>query len=245
VTTGGDDDELLREQQTFYRARAPEYDEWWQRRGRYDRGADETEEWWRQVATVEAALAAFGPRGDVLELAGGTGWWTERLARTATTLTVVDSSPETIAISRGRVGRADVEYVVADVFGWHPRRRYDVVFFSFWLSHVPRRRFGAFWELVRACLVPDGRAFLIDNRAGPAPAPNTRDPYIVSYQPDLHIRRLGDGSEYRVVKVMYEPDELASLLDAEGWDAEIEGTRWFVFGSARRNRLTRRMSPER
>jgi hypothetical protein len=34
---------------------------------------------------VEQALATFGATGDVLELAGGTGWWTERLAHTATT----------------------------------------------------------------------------------------------------------------------------------------------------------------
>jgi demethylmenaquinone methyltransferase/2-methoxy-6-polyprenyl-1,4-benzoquinol methylase len=245
VTVGADDDELLREQQAFYRARAPEYDEWWQRRGRYDRGRDDTEEWGRQVAVVEAALTSFGPAGDVLELAGGTGWWTGRLARTATTLTVVDASPETIAISRERVGRGDIDYVVADVFEWRPPRPYDVVFFSFWLSHVPRHRFGAFWDLVRSCLVADGRVFFIDNRTASTPAPDDRDPYVAEYAPDLHIRRLNDGSRYRVVKVMYEPDELASLLAAEGWDAEVDGTSWFVFGSARRSRFTRRMSPGR
>jgi len=31
----------------------------------------------------------------VLELAGGTGWWTEQLIRTADRLTVVDASSET------------------------------------------------------------------------------------------------------------------------------------------------------
>ena len=44
-----DDDGLLAEQRAYYRARAPEYDEWWQRRGRYDRGSDLAEEWDRQV----------------------------------------------------------------------------------------------------------------------------------------------------------------------------------------------------
>ena len=34
-----DSDELLAEQRSFYRARAPEYDEWWQRQGPYDQGA--------------------------------------------------------------------------------------------------------------------------------------------------------------------------------------------------------------
>jgi SAM-dependent methyltransferase len=225
------DDDLLEEQRAFYRARAPEYDEWWQRRGRYDRGEDETREWHRQVGMVDAALASFDARGDVLELAGGTGWWTQRLAATAEHLTVVDASPEALAISRERVGRTDVDYVVADVFGWRPERSFDTVFFSFWLSHVPRRSFSVFWSLVRSYLAPDGQVFLIDNRTDPTPGPGTKDPYVIEYGPDLHLRRLNDGSEYRVVKVMYEPDELQQLLAAEGWHAQMDATRWFIFGS--------------
>ena len=226
------DDDLLAEQRAFYRARAPEYDEWWQRRGRYDRGPESAREWHRQVATIEDALAAFGPRGDVLELAGGTGWWTQRLATTAQRLTVVDASEEALALNRERVGRADIEYQNSDLFSWQPQRRYDVVFFSFWLSHVPRARFGAFWALVRSCLTPEGRVFLIDNRHDPAPEPHRQDPYVVEYADDLQLRRLSDGSEYWVVKVMYEPDELQRVIESEGWRAQIAGLRWFIFGSA-------------
>lgn len=228
-----DDDALLAEQRAFYRARAPEYDEWWQRRGRYDRGEELAAEWHRQVATLEASLTAFDATGDVLELAAGTGWWTERLAASAAHLTVVDASAETLALNRERVGRDDVAYVLADLFDWQPPpRRFDVVFFSFWLSHVPRARFRAFWELVRSCLAPGGRVFLIDNRVDPTAAAESGDPYVVGYSPDLHLRRLKDGSEYRVVKVMYEPDELTALLAAEGWDAHLAATRWFLYGSA-------------
>jgi hypothetical protein len=54
----------------------------------------------------------------------------------------------------------------------------------------------------------------------------------VAYGPDLHLRRLSDGSEFRVVKVMYQPDELQSLIEAEGWRADVQATRWFLFGTA-------------
>ena len=227
-------DDLVDEQIAYYRARAPEYDEWWQRRGRYDRGEDETEEWHRQVAVVEAALASFAATGDVLELAGGTGWWTERLARTADRLTVVDASPETVALNRERVGRADVEYVLADLFSWESPRTFDVVFFSFWLSHVPRSRFSAFWSFVRECVAPGGRVFLIDNSKDPeTESTNVKDPYVVEYAPDLHHRQLNHGAEFRVVKVMYDVDELSSLIEAEGWRTDLRATRWFLYGSAR------------
>ena len=224
---------VLAEQRAYYRARAPEYDEWWQRRGRYDRGSDVATEWEGQVVRVAAALDNFGATGDVLELAGGTGWWTARLARTATHLTVVDSSPETLELNRERVGRPDVDYVVADLFTWHPQRTYDVVFFSFWLSHVPRSRFPAFWTLVRSCLAPGGRVFLIDNRDDPRPTSEIEDPYVVCRGPDLDLRRLHDGSQFHVVEVFFEPGEMQSLLGHHGWIARLDATRWFIFGQAR------------
>jgi SAM-dependent methyltransferase len=230
-----DDEGLLAGQRSYYRARAPEYDEWWQRQGRFDRGEKELLEWRRQVAVVDDALASFGVTGSVLELAGGTGWWTDRLARTADSLTVVDSSPEVLALNQMRVGRSDVNYVVADLFDWRAHSHYDVVFFSFWLSHVPRARFGEFWSFVRSCLTPSGRAFLIDNRNDPQPETTAKDPFVLKYDTDLHVRRLRDGSEHQVVSVMYEPGELQWLIEAEGWKAEIQATRCFIFGSAHRS----------
>ena len=226
-----DDDALLAEQRAYYRARATEYDEWWQRRGRFDRGSEMSEEWDRQVSLVAAALGTFGATGRVLELAGGTGWWTQRLARTADRLTVVDSSPETLDLNRNRVGRSDVDYVVADLFSWQPQRTYDVVFFSFWLSHVPRQRFSAFWSLVQTCLAPSGRVFVVDNR-DPDRGGELDDAYVMRAGPDLDLRRLHDGSRYQVVEIFYEPDELRSLLDQEGWTAKIGATPWFIFGDA-------------
>jgi demethylmenaquinone methyltransferase/2-methoxy-6-polyprenyl-1,4-benzoquinol methylase len=227
-----EDRELLADQVAFYRARAPKYDEWWQRLGAYDRGAETAEEWDRQVAHVEKALDEFSAAGNVLELAGGTGWWTERLARTADHLRVIDSSPEALEINRARTNRAGIDYEVADLFSWRPDQRYDVVFFSFWLSHVPRGRFSAFWSLVRSCLSPGGRVFLIDNRNDPLPTADAQDPYVLLYEPDRHVRRLDDGRQYNVVKVMYEPEELEALVRDLGWTAKIGATRWFLFGSA-------------
>ena len=228
-----DDDELLAEQVAFYRARAPRYDEWWQRRGAYARGPAVDLEFDRQVHHVEDALRSFAIGGDVLELAGGTGWWTERLARSADHLTVVDSSPEALELNRARVGDPGVEYHVADIFDWSPETRYDVVFFSFWLSHVPRRRFAGFWSMVRSYLRPAGRVFLVDNHQDPDPGEDVRDPYVRRYETDRHVRHLDDGREYHVVKVMYEPDELASRLADLGWIAELRATPWFLYGSAR------------
>lgn len=219
---------LLAEQQEYYRARAPEYDEYFLRRGRYDQGAEENARWFREGEQVQRALA---PGGDVLELAGGTGWWTEHLLRTADRVTVVDGSLEMMAVNRARVG-ADagrVEYVHADLFEWTPARTYDAVFFGFWLSHVPPDRFDAFWAMVRAALRPGGRAYFVDSLQ-----PATSAPHPTSAEdPDIALRRLNDGREFRVVKIFWEPVALAARLRALGWSADVRATeRFFVYGSA-------------
>jgi demethylmenaquinone methyltransferase/2-methoxy-6-polyprenyl-1,4-benzoquinol methylase len=119
--------DLLADQRAFYRARPPEYDEWWRRRDRYDRGPDDAAEWDRQIQQVTNAADQFGRLGDVLELAGGTGWWSRHLAQKAASLAVIDSSDETLSINRQRVGRTHVTYIVADIFTWRPDRHYDTV----------------------------------------------------------------------------------------------------------------------
>jgi demethylmenaquinone methyltransferase/2-methoxy-6-polyprenyl-1,4-benzoquinol methylase len=221
-------DDLIAEQRCYYAARAPEYEDWWFRRGRYDRGAAENAAWFDEVAELEAALDDFGASGDVLELACGTGLWTRRLQRTAGRLVAVDASAETLELSRTRTGRG-VEYVQADVFEWVPTERFDVCFFSFWLSHVPAQRFDDFWALVAGALRPGGRVFLIDSAAGDTAHP----------RPDgeeLELRQLHDGREFRIVKRHWEPDELVERVARLGWSLDVRRTRrgHLLYGSGSR-----------
>ena len=95
-------DGLLAEQVAYYRARAPEYDQWWLREGKFDHGEEFNRRWEAEIDRVHAALADFAPRGDVLELAAGTGLWTVLLTRWADHITAVDSSPEALAINAQR-----------------------------------------------------------------------------------------------------------------------------------------------
>jgi demethylmenaquinone methyltransferase/2-methoxy-6-polyprenyl-1,4-benzoquinol methylase len=138
-----DEPKLLAEQLAYYRARAGEYDQWFLREGRYDRGPEHRAEWFREVAVVEAALREAGPHGHALELACGTGLWTQHLAASATHVTAVDASPEVIALNRERFRSDRIDYVVADIFSLQLDRSFDFVLFTFWLSHVPSR-FEAF-----------------------------------------------------------------------------------------------------
>jgi hypothetical protein len=67
------DDDLIEQQLRYYRQRAGEYDQWFFREGRYDRGPAHREQWFAELATIEAALREALPSGEVLELACGSG----------------------------------------------------------------------------------------------------------------------------------------------------------------------------
>jgi SAM-dependent methyltransferase len=206
-------DELLREQQEHYRKLAPTYDE----------VSDDP------AIADDRLLTGLPIRGEVLELACGTGRWTRYLADRCTGVTAVDGAPEMLAIARSRTAGRDIEFVRADLFEWKPPRQYDAVFFGFWLSHVPPEAFGPFWTMVAAALRPGGSACFVDE----SDTARVFEPNIPDPAAPVAIRQAG-GEEHRIVKVFYAPGQLADLLAGEGWSADIRrvGDRFFA-GCAR------------
>ena len=79
-------DELLREQATYYRALADQYD------GAYEMRED--------LQSLEALSEGLPIAGEVLELACGTGQWTRLLAARGHRVTAVDAAPEMLARAR-------------------------------------------------------------------------------------------------------------------------------------------------
>jgi SAM-dependent methyltransferase len=208
--------QVLAEQLAYYRAAAPVYES----RSLPGWGG----------AEVAAALEAFEPRGDVLELACGPGMWTELLLSYAASVTAVDGAPEMLARARARVGSERVQFVEADLFSWKPQRRYDVVFFGFWLSHVPPHRFEEFWSLMDDCLLPGGRIFFADDAVRPP------EELIEGEASSIVQRRLDDGRAYRIVKVPYALAELETRLAALGWRFTFTQTSGgFFWGSGGRS----------
>ncbi len=226
-------DAFLRDQIDYYRARAGEYDEWFLRRGRYDRGATENAAWFHNVAELRRRLDAFRPTGNVLELACGTGLWTQQLVRYADAVTAIDAAAETLTINRARLQHERVTYVQADLFEWQPTRRYDVIFFSFWLSHVPPARFAPFWQMVDSALADNGRVFFIDSLH--VESSTATNQHLSAAASHVQERLLNDGRRYQIVKIYYNPPTLTADLDALGWDVAVRTTpTYFLYGTGGR-----------
>ncbi len=219
----------LAEMAEYYRARAEEYDEWFYRQGRYDRSPETNARWFAEGDQVFAAFNSLQLSGDVLELAPGTGIWTERLARTARSITAVDASPEMVEINRAKVASDRVSYLLADLFSWRPEREYDAVVFCFWISHVPDERLDGFLAMVAAALRPGGAVFFVDGRR--EPTSTAADHQLPDADSQVMTRRLNDGRAFQIVKNYYEPAALAARFSAAGLEVTVHETpTYFLYG---------------
>ncbi len=215
----------------YYEARAPEYDDWYLRRGRYARGAIHDAAWNAELDAAGRWLDGLPWTGDIVELAAGTGWWSPLLASRGE-LSLYDASAAALDRARERLVAHELRAHLHVRDAWaEPDRQVDGVFMGFWLSHVPRARLADFLALGRRWLRPGGRIAFIDSLADPASgAADNPEP-----GDDRAVRRLADGREFTIVKVFYAPDELSAALQAAGFDEVVVTTtgRFFVLGSAR------------
>jgi SAM-dependent methyltransferase len=215
----------------YYESRAPEYDDWYLRRGRYARGAIHDAAWNAELDVAGRWLDGLPWQGEIVELAAGTGWWSPLLASRGE-LSLYDASPAALDRARERLVAHGLRAHLHVQDAWtEPDRAVDGLFLGFWLSHVPRHRLAEFLALGRRWLKPGGRLAFIDSLADPASGasdhPEPAD--------DLAVRRLDDGREFTIVKVYYAPEELAVGLRAAGFD-EVDVTttgRFFAVGDAR------------
>lgn len=209
----------LEEMKRYYQACASEYDAIINRQGRHDQGPELNARWFAEWDEVFAQLQAFQLTGEVLELAAGTGIWTQQLLRSARTVTAVDASAEMLAVNQAKVASPRVTYVQADLFSWQPERVYDALFFGFWLSHVPRERLEDFLCSCWTWLRPGGKIFFVDDMGGPTLAPDTP-----GRQGQIETRTLKDGRSFEIVKNSYEAPELVAACVHAGFDIVIRQT---------------------
>ena len=102
-----DPDAVLREQRHYYALRAGEYDDAYVRERQHDRGPVANEEWREEMTRLQNIFDRVPLEGDIVELAAGTGVWTERLVQRARSMTAA-------GIGAGRAGEVP--------FGQHRRQ---------------------------------------------------------------------------------------------------------------------------
>jgi demethylmenaquinone methyltransferase/2-methoxy-6-polyprenyl-1,4-benzoquinol methylase len=204
VNDNSDTTKLIEEMYRYYDARASWHDYFME----YESNGHMEELLRPIVDDVERLIA--GKR--VLEIACGTGNWTEVLAKRASHIVAIDLSPRAIDIAREKLSETtNVTLRIGDGYRLDTiGGMFDVIFASDWWSHIPKAMIPHFVEGVMAVLNAGGTAVFLDM---------SMNEYFVKepchYDGDgnrISLRRAPDGSEYRVVKNFPTEEELRLVL---------------------------------
>lgn len=196
------------EMQQYYATRAPHYDAVYRKPERA-----------RDLAFLTTHLPGRLHGKEVLEVACGTGWWTQHIAPVARRHVATDLTAQPLALARLRPCVDQVEFVQADAYALPPSLGdFDAAFAGLWFSHVPRRARLPFLNSLHARLRPGARVLWLDNTDT-----QLKDFPIVETDADgdtFQARTLPDGSLHRVLKNFPTAAELAALLEpfAEGFE---------------------------
>lgn len=135
----------------------------------------------------------------VLELACGTGYWTQHYAYSAASVLATDINPEMLVLARAKDLPADkVTWQLADAYDLQVKQAFSACFAGIWWSHVPRQDQEAFLQQLRRKLGKDTLLVLMDNvQVEGASTPIARtDQHGNTFQ----IRTLPNGERCEVLK---------------------------------------------
>jgi len=194
----------------YYAQRAKEYERIY---ARPERQAD--------LAALRARIGKIFAKKAVLELACGTGYWTEVIAERARHVTALDVNDEVLEIARSKENAGKVTFLRGSAYeipaqGSAP----DALFAGFWWSHVPLERLDGFLQDVSSKVKPGALIAFLDNRyvEGSSTPVSRTDAAGNTYQQ----RRLDDGSVHEVLKNFPSEGELIRRASRHGWGAHVD-----------------------
>jgi ubiquinone/menaquinone biosynthesis C-methylase UbiE len=202
--------ELLDGMRRYYRDRAPYHDGYMG----YTSNEAMEELLGPVIRLVEPQVAGR----DVLEVACGTGNWTQVLSRRARSVVAVDLFEDYLRLARSKpYPRDNVTFRIADAYALEGLDgRFDAAFCADWWSHMPRSMVDAFLGTLHGALGPGARVAVVDM---------LRTAYFDSIRShtdaegnEVQRRTLPDGRDYLVVKNFPSEAELRSALGGAATD---------------------------
>jgi ubiquinone/menaquinone biosynthesis C-methylase UbiE len=193
----------------YYSKRAPYYDAVYEKPERA-----------QDVSFLRTFLPRYFENRNVLEVACGTGYWTQHLAHVAQRIVATDANEQPLAIARERVQCSNVTFCQADAYSLPSGLgRFDAAFAGLWFSHVPIESRDAFFQSFHTRLLPGAKVVLLDNNEA-----QLNDFPICQTDENgntFQLRTLRDGTQHRMLKNFPDLAELNSLCARFSRDAIV------------------------
>ncbi len=204
-----------KELEIYYADRAAEYEEVYQKPERQE-----------SIAWLNARLRQTFAHRRVLEVACGTGFWTQTLAEVAESVVATDINREVLDIARQKP-LGNVTFLEEDAFSLAgvPAQEFTGGFSGFWWSHLPKPQIDLFLRAFHAKLEPGARVVFADNcyvEGSNHPVSRT-DGDGNTYQQ----RVLGNGTQYEVLKNFPARQELEYAVAGYGTGINYEASQYY------------------
>ena len=196
----------------YYRDRAKEYDKVYLNPPEQD-----------DLLTAARLFQNLFSQKVILEIACGTGYWTEKIAQTAASVDATDINEQVIEIARERPMPGKVTFSTADMYDLMPGNiQYDGLFGGFIWSHILLQDLDVLMDRWSGFLKEGGTMVFIDSN----PVENTPHDTRNITETDEHgntyqTRTLENGTRHRVLKNFPTPEFLFQKLSRAGTDIEI------------------------
>ena len=163
---------------------------------------------------------------DVLEIACGTGYWTQPISLQANSILATDVNDEVLEIARAKAyGRGNVRFLRADAADLSRLEgSFTAAFAGFFWSHVRKSALRPFLLGLHAKIGPGRLVVFLDNTLAGTRHPITRiDAEGNTYQ----TRKLEDGSEWEVLKNIPGEADLRATLQGIAGDIEVATLQYY------------------
>jgi len=189
---------------TYYAQRAAEYEAIYSKPERQP-----------DLRTAHQILQDIFSGKSVLEIACGTGYWTQFIARKAIQIKATDINESVLEIARSKEYPSNnVHFSQADLYEIQPDTHTNALFAGFIWSHIKLEQLAHFIEKINSLVLPGGMVVFMDNLFVPGSSTpiSKRDTSGNTFQ----LRHLKDGASFLVLKNFPERKDLEALLNGKG-----------------------------
>ena len=199
----------------YYAKRASEYEEIYLKPERQE-----------CIKESEILLKKYFYQKNILEIACGTGFWTEKISEVSSKITAVDFNEEVLEIAKNKKYGCEVDFVQDDAYKPDKiTQKYDSLFAGFWFSHIPKSRIKDFFETVHGKLDSKSLVVFMDNLfvEGSSTPISRFDKEGNSYQ----IRKLKDNSRHEGMKNFYTESSLRECFKNYGDEIDFHDLKYY------------------
>ena len=195
---------------TYYKKRAKVYDQSMYFRDEPNRN--------KEIVEITKIVKKIFKDKNIIEVACGTGYWTQITSEVAKKIKATDAVREMINIAETKKYSCPVDFEISDASKLsYKNKAFDAGLANFWFSHMLKADIPKFLKEFHRVLKSGSIVFLCDNVFHKDPF---ETPFVEEEENGFRIRKL-DGKRYKVIKNYYLKDELVKIFSSYAKNSKV------------------------